>query len=544
MPGHVYSRLKRYPDAVYQQEASARVDHAHMMRDRLLPDQIHNFAHNNEWLVRNLVFVGRAGDAIKLAQNMTELPRHPKYNTLDKKKGSASYGRRRLLQVLREFQLYEKAIQITARPGLAETGSDAQQIKLLRLRACSAAMTGRQKLVDQIVDDLAKRSDEIEAQIEELDTRVADLEVELAEPPNRPSRTRKQEKPDAKKARLDLKEVKEKLAEAKPLVKQIEKAKLAIEGYLAYQDEKYGVAFKKLEEATGEDVSLLAELQFMSGDSKKGLKKLADQVKRRPSEVIPLARQVFLLHKNGDMELAKKALDKLRAAAKSKDTDIELFARIAPIAKEFGLGSKKWLSDAQPASDLGFRPPLDSLGPFRWSPSPAPQWSLKDSTGKLASSSDYRGQPHLLIFYLGHGCLHCAEQLQAFAPRVEDFEDAGIKMIAISTDDRKGLLQSIEDFSGEMPIRLASDDKNKVFKKFRAFDDFEDKPLHGTFLIDGEGKIRWQDISYEPFMEHEFLLEEAQRLLDASPAGSASAPKSVSDQAGIKRQNRTDIRND
>src|SRR5215467_948325 len=52
MPGHTYSVLKRYADAAWQQEASARVDHAQMMRDHVLPDQIHNYAHNNEWLIR------------------------------------------------------------------------------------------------------------------------------------------------------------------------------------------------------------------------------------------------------------------------------------------------------------------------------------------------------------------------------------------------------------------------------------------------------------------------------------------------------------
>jgi hypothetical protein len=78
MPGHIYSRLHRYHDACWQQEASARVDHAHMIRDQLLPDQIHNFAHNNEWLIRNLLFVGRLSEAIDLAKNMIELPRHPK----------------------------------------------------------------------------------------------------------------------------------------------------------------------------------------------------------------------------------------------------------------------------------------------------------------------------------------------------------------------------------------------------------------------------------------------------------------------------------
>jgi hypothetical protein len=79
MPGHIYSRLRRYHDAVWQQEASARVDHAQMMRDRLLPDQIHNFAHNNEWCIRNMTAIGRAEDAESLARNMLSLPRHPKY---------------------------------------------------------------------------------------------------------------------------------------------------------------------------------------------------------------------------------------------------------------------------------------------------------------------------------------------------------------------------------------------------------------------------------------------------------------------------------
>ena len=52
-----------------------------------------------------------------------------------------------------------------------------------------------------------------------------------------------------------------------------------------------------------------------------------------------------------------------------------------------------------------------------------------------------------------------------------------------------------------------------MFHKYKVFDDFENIPLHGTFLIDGAGKIRWQDISYEPFMDPDFMLEEAQRLL-------------------------------
>jgi len=58
-----------------------------------------------------------------------------------------------------------------------------------------------------------------------------------------------------------------------------------------------------------------------------------------------------------------------------------------------------------------------------------------------------------------------------------------------------------------------SDGKLDVFKKYRCFDDFEKMTLHGTFLIDAQGYVRWQDISYDPFMDPDFVLKEARRLL-------------------------------
>jgi hypothetical protein len=42
-----------------------------------------------------------------------------------------------------------------------------------------------------------------------------------------------------------------------------------------------------------------------------------------------------------------------------------------------------------------------------------------------------------------------------------------------------------------------------------------------VFVVDGRGLIRWQHISFEPFMRSEFLLEEAKRLL-ALPVDSAA----------------------
>ena len=51
------------------------------------------------------------------------------------------------------------------------------------------------------------------------------------------------------------------------------------------------------------------------------------------------------------------------------------------------------------------------------------------------------------------------------------------------------------------------------FKKVHGYDDFEKVPLHGSFLVDASGDVRWQDVSHEPFTKIDFLLKEAKRLL-------------------------------
>ena len=269
MPGHIYSRLKRYEDAVYQQEASARVDHAHMMRDRVMPDEINNFAHNNEWLIRNLSFVGRARDAMELAVNMTQLPRHPKYNTLKKSGGSASYGRRRLLQILREYQLYDEAIELCQSSVLAVKSNPLEQLKTLRLLGCSAAMVGRQDLLAQAKFELGELIEGAESEKADLEKQISKLNASVDREADAPPRP-KDKKFDEKKAKLHLKQAKDKASKNKQKLDRLKKSQLAIDGYELVAKEDYAEGLKKLEAATGEDVSWLGELQFLAGESEKG----------------------------------------------------------------------------------------------------------------------------------------------------------------------------------------------------------------------------------------------------------------------------------
>lgn len=511
MPGHIYSRLKRYEDAVYQQEASARVDHAHMMRDQVMPDEIHNFAHNNEWLIRNLAYLGRVHSAIDLAKNMIELPRHPKYNTFEKRGCSTHYGRVRLLQVLREYHQYELAIECCNNVYLQPTENAEEQIKRLRLLGCSLCMTKQTDAVQGVRNEVNELVSRLETEKEKLTSKLKELEELSKEQADLPPVPESETSP-LEKTKSEISEAKKKQGEATRNIKSARKALDAIEGYEMIASSEFDKAYEKLKKSGGEDVSFLGELQMLAGNTDDGLKTLREQVKRRKNEAIPLARLIYFLHQTGELEEARKCFDELRSFTQSAATDIELFARLTPIAEEFGFG-KNWLLLPEQLADVGFRPSLDSLGPFRWSPPSAPEWTLPALNGATASNEIYSGQPTLVIFYLGHGCLHCAEQLQAFGPRVLDFRDAGIDVIAISTDDLEGLNLSVKNYGGDMPMELIADPELEVFKKFRAYDDFEEQALHGTFLIDANGKIRWQDISYEPFMDHEFVLNECKRLL-------------------------------
>jgi peroxiredoxin len=135
-----------------------------------------------------------------------------------------------------------------------------------------------------------------------------------------------------------------------------------------------------------------------------------------------------------------------------------------------------------------------------------------------------------VVFYLGHGCPHCIEQLNQLAPAAKDFAAGGISIVAVSTDSVDGLQQTTGKMKqdGELPFPLVSDESLKTFKAYRAYDDFEKMPLHGTFLVDGAGKVRWQDISYEPFTDMKFLLGESSRLLGLSKTASVVQAKQKS----------------
>ena len=518
MPGHIYSRLKRYRDAVWQQEASARVDHAHMIRDQVLPDQIHNFAHNNEWLIRNLIYVGRAHDAVDLAKNMIELPRHPRYNYLSKR-GSTYYGRLRLFQVLNEFELWDELIALAKTPYLEPTERGTEQIKRLRYLGRAYYSKGEMKQGDAILARLEKRL-KASQKNKTSASRIAEGKffrdrgpVAALKPGQTPPKGTRISRL-SRTLRRRLTSLKSRAGSSSrglsTAIKELKGRRLIAQG-------KTKEGFSMVRSSGGMNQMAIARMQSLMKDHAAAEKTIRSYSRNRKTEVLPRATLVDVLWKAGKKTDAKKEFAQLRKIAGDADLDAPALAKLAPIAAALKF-PKDWRSAPPIAQDFGERPELDELGPFRWHPFKAVDWTLNDVDGKAHSLKDYRGKPVIVIFYLGYGCLHCAEQLEAFAPKAEAFRKAGMSLIAVSTDNMAELKKSHANYKkGKFPFPLVADAKLNIFKKYRVFDDFEKQALHGTFVIDSTGFVRWHDISYEPFMDPDFVLKEAQRLLKQSP---------------------------
>ncbi len=507
MPGHTYSQLKRYSDAAWQQEASARTDHAQMMRDRVMPDQIHNFAHNNEWLIRDLVNIGRVHDAIDLAKNMIELPRHPKYNSL-KTGGSSPLGRQRLLETLLKFEMWDDIIRLSNTVYLEPTEIENHQAS--RFHALSLAYFNKGDVAN--AEAQSKALNEVRIKLKNQQAEAADKAAEEAKKKNEPEAKIEEARKEAGRyLEFDI--------------ERIDKDAAELRAYSVLASGDKAQARKLFDEVSGIPKDRLARIYLALGDKEKAETLAKEAYTNATNEVQPLANYVDLLHRCGKEAEAIDRFKELREISEEINLEAPCFRRLAPLAQSLNL-SGDWRAEPKPRADVGERPNLDRLGPFRWQPTPAPSWTLRDSNGKQVSLGDFKGKPVLVFFFLGSGCEHCVEQLNLFAPMYPDFKNAGIAMAAVSLDTVEGLKKTFKVSGREttgFPFPLASDERLDVFKKYRAYDDFEQTPMHGTFLVDGKGLVRWQDISYEPFRETKFLLDEAKRLLAQDPPTASHA---------------------
>ena len=123
----------------------------------------------------------------------------------------------------------------------------------------------------------------------------------------------------------------------------------------------------------------------------------------------------------------------------------------------------------------------------------APDFTLRDQTGREVSLSDYAGRKVVLYFYPKDSTPGCTRQACAFAGAYEAFRAKNVAVIGISKDSVESHVKFAEKY--QLPFTLLSDPQRVAIE---AYGVWQEKKLYGkvsmgvvrtTFLIDEQGII-------------------------------------------------------
>ena len=118
----------------------------------------------------------------------------------------------------------------------------------------------------------------------------------------------------------------------------------------------------------------------------------------------------------------------------------------------------------------------------------APDFSLEGTGDRSYTLSSYRGQPVVLVFYPGDNTPVCTMQLNTYSSDIEQFEELGAQVLAISPQD----VDSHEAFSAvhAFSFPLLADTEKSVARAYGILG-----PVgfykRSVFVVDGEGIIRY-----------------------------------------------------
>jgi peroxiredoxin Q/BCP len=122
----------------------------------------------------------------------------------------------------------------------------------------------------------------------------------------------------------------------------------------------------------------------------------------------------------------------------------------------------------------------------------APDFTLRDSEGKDWRLSDYKGKVVVLLFYPGDDTPVCTKQLCSVRDNWEKYVQTGAEVVGISTDS----VESHKKFSSKynLPLKLLSDEKGEVVKKYGMGSWIPGKSARGVVVIDKNGKIAYYKV--------------------------------------------------
>ncbi|TFV66093.1 UNVERIFIED_ORG: peroxiredoxin [Bacillus sp. AZ43] len=125
----------------------------------------------------------------------------------------------------------------------------------------------------------------------------------------------------------------------------------------------------------------------------------------------------------------------------------------------------------------------------------APEFSLPDQDKHVVSLAELRGTPVLVVFYPFAFSGLCTGELCQLRDELAAYTDAGVKVVAISTDPVFSLKAFKAQEGFDFPLLSDFWPHGEVAKAYGVFNEKAGMAVRGTFLIDAEGVIAFSEVN-------------------------------------------------
>jgi peroxiredoxin len=126
---------------------------------------------------------------------------------------------------------------------------------------------------------------------------------------------------------------------------------------------------------------------------------------------------------------------------------------------------------------------------------PAPEFSLPDQDRQAVSLAGLRGTPVLLVFYPFAFSGICTGELCQLRDELSTYTDAGVEVLAISTDPVFSLKAFKAQEGYDFPLLSDFWPHGGVAQAYGVFNEKAGMAVRGTFLVDAEGRIAFAEVN-------------------------------------------------
>ena len=125
----------------------------------------------------------------------------------------------------------------------------------------------------------------------------------------------------------------------------------------------------------------------------------------------------------------------------------------------------------------------------------APEFSLPDQDKQVFSLSELRGSPVLLVFYPFAFSGLCTGELCQLRDELANYTDAGVRVLAVSTDPVFSLKAFKAQEGFDFPLLSDFWPHGTTAQAYGVFNEKAGMAVRGTFLVDAEGRIAFTEVN-------------------------------------------------